>query len=391
MPKLDVIESSKFYKSQLLTSIDWSSLIYQFASVPFNMQAQTQTNWCWAATATSVSHFYSIFSSWTQCKVAGAELGLSTCCNSPVPSACNVPWYLDRALTRTSNFDHIVSGTISYSAILAEINAGRVVGARQGWSGGGGHFMVIYGCSRIGSVQYLDIDDPIYGKSTLTYETFATNYQGSGTWTHTYFTKRTRRLIFELQPIPEYIFKWIDETARLRHLRKGLDIAAFKPELSVSVPHSIFVTGLDSLAKGKLSDAPNGLRVLQMRDSGLEATYDFDLSEASQPQLQSVAENEEFNAVLSKALDIISDIPAHKEKSDERSALPELRYVKMPALYVEGFWLHEASGKADMVVATRGGQIVPEMRPIAMAEFMKIIQAEAKTRLASSRDDQIAP
>ena len=37
--------------------------------------------------------------------------------------------------------------------------------------------------------NYVAVDDPIYGKSDLTYDTLGTNYQGSGTWTHTYYTQ----------------------------------------------------------------------------------------------------------------------------------------------------------------------------------------------------------
>ena len=48
--------------------------------------------------------FLLVWSTWTQCRVANGELGHSDCCNSPLPLACNVPWYLDQALTRTNNF-----------------------------------------------------------------------------------------------------------------------------------------------------------------------------------------------------------------------------------------------------------------------------------------------
>jgi hypothetical protein len=33
------------------------------------------------------------------------------------------------------------------------------------------------------------VDDPIYGPSDVTYSTLETAYQGSGTWTHSYYTK----------------------------------------------------------------------------------------------------------------------------------------------------------------------------------------------------------
>ena len=167
------------YLAQVEKFFKVGELIFQTVSLPFDMEAQTQTNWCWAATAKSVSHYFFKRSTWDAIKIASAELGL-TCCVSPVPSACNVSWFLDRALTRTQNFVSIRTGTLSYDEIRAEILAGRPVGAQIGWSGGGGHFMVIYGCSRIAGTIYLDIDDPIYGKSNPTLSTFTNSYQGSG-------------------------------------------------------------------------------------------------------------------------------------------------------------------------------------------------------------------
>ena len=152
--------------SSLLQEISISGKLFQSKRLFFNMQMQTQSNWCWAATSTSVSHFYWFWSTWAQCRVANGELGHSDCCNSPVPSACNMPWYLDKALTRTNNFVSI-TGQVSFQQVRDEINAGRPVGARIGWNGGGGHFMVIYGYSRFFGMEYFDIDDPIYGKSHL--------------------------------------------------------------------------------------------------------------------------------------------------------------------------------------------------------------------------------
>ena len=64
------------------------------------VEHQTQTQWCWAAVSNSVSHFYDAGSTWTQCTIVNAELGQSTCCSNGSSSACNKPWYLDKALTR---------------------------------------------------------------------------------------------------------------------------------------------------------------------------------------------------------------------------------------------------------------------------------------------------
>src|SRR6476660_9447377 len=181
--------SSRPYRSLLWELDIWGNLI-QSRQLAFAMQAQTESNWCWAATSTSVSHYYWFLSTWTRCGVANAELGRGDCCASPAPSPCNVPWYLDRALTRTNNFVSI-TGTVAFATVQAEIDAGRPVGARIGWSGGGGHFVCIYGYIEIlgGIAEFFDIDDPIYGKSTLRVADFTTKYQTTGSWTHTYFTK----------------------------------------------------------------------------------------------------------------------------------------------------------------------------------------------------------
>ena len=121
-----LISASRLQYGQSTIVQEIGHWLFESTALNFNMQAQTQTNWCWAATSTSVSHFYWSASTWTQCSVAGAELGRTDCCNASVPSACNVSWYLDKALTRTSNLNNMVTGTISFDAILAESPAEAV-------------------------------------------------------------------------------------------------------------------------------------------------------------------------------------------------------------------------------------------------------------------------
>ena len=36
----------------------WGKLLISSVSLAFDMEPQVRSNWCWAATATSVSHFY---------------------------------------------------------------------------------------------------------------------------------------------------------------------------------------------------------------------------------------------------------------------------------------------------------------------------------------------
>jgi hypothetical protein len=44
-----------------------------------------------------------------------------------VPDACNVSWWLAKALQRTQNFVS-VTGAVDFAAVKAEIDAGRPVG-----------------------------------------------------------------------------------------------------------------------------------------------------------------------------------------------------------------------------------------------------------------------
>jgi hypothetical protein len=153
------------------------------------MQPQQQSNWCWAATGASVALFYQPGSGWTQCGVADGELGRNDCCGAGASGPCNVYGYLDQALTVVGHFDRWVSGIATTAQIENEVTFARPLGIRVAWSGGGAHFLVIKGQYSAGGIDYVSVDDPIYGRSDVNYATLQTAYRGSGTWTHTYYTK----------------------------------------------------------------------------------------------------------------------------------------------------------------------------------------------------------
>jgi hypothetical protein len=76
----------------------------------------------------------------------------------------------------------------SFQSVDNEIDAARPLGIRVAWSGGGAHFLAVIGYLE-DSQNYVAVDDPIYGKSDLTYDTLTTSYHGSGSWTHSYYTR----------------------------------------------------------------------------------------------------------------------------------------------------------------------------------------------------------
>jgi Papain-like cysteine protease AvrRpt2 len=168
----------------------WAAAADGTRALPISVQHQLQSNWCWAACATSTSGFYDPATTWGQCTLVNAELGHATCCEEGGSGACNIPWYLDRVLRRTGNFGSKMKGRAPWNTVRAELDAGRPVGARIGWKGGGGHFVMLTGYRSAGEVHEVEIQDPWTGQSTLAVDVFATKYKNSGTWTHTYLTRR---------------------------------------------------------------------------------------------------------------------------------------------------------------------------------------------------------
>jgi hypothetical protein len=159
-------------------------------SLGFDMQHQLQTNWCWSAVSTSVSHFYNPASPWTQCSLANSELGETACCADGSAAACNRDWYLDRSLSRVGNLQSWSGAAVPLSEVEHEVNAGRPLGVRIGWQGGGGHFVVLAGYDDPGTGPgFLRVEDPWYGPSRMAYSALRNAYQGSGSWTHTYHTR----------------------------------------------------------------------------------------------------------------------------------------------------------------------------------------------------------
>jgi hypothetical protein len=61
------------------------------------------------------------------------------------------------------------------------------LGIRVAWSGGGAHFIAAVGTD---GGDLVLVADPGTGTSSIVdYTTLQTSYNGSGTWTHSYFTK----------------------------------------------------------------------------------------------------------------------------------------------------------------------------------------------------------
>ena len=159
--------------------------------LPYAGHPQAQINWCWAAVATSVSHFYGLHH-WSQCAVANATLGRADCCGTGAADhqKCNRPYYLESALQTTGHLFDMNARALTFAEVEAEIDKGRPVGCRVGWRDGTGHFLTLVGYYTGPSGRaYVEIDDPFFSTSSSAFDEFASLYQGGGDWTHSYLTE----------------------------------------------------------------------------------------------------------------------------------------------------------------------------------------------------------
>jgi hypothetical protein len=157
----------------------------EWRRLSFAMEHQQQDNWCWAAVSASIASFYSVPENWTQCAIASAELNME-CCEDG--GACDRWWYLDRALERTGTLARVETGEpVDLTGVVGEIDSDRPVAVRIGWPGRGGHFIAVGAYGDGG--RLVGAEDPWYGVSDLPATTLIHSYQGTGTWTHTYFTQ----------------------------------------------------------------------------------------------------------------------------------------------------------------------------------------------------------
>jgi hypothetical protein len=154
--------------------------------LPFTMQRQAQSEWCWAANSVSIAAFYDPKSPWTQCALVCDQLGQKDCCTDGSSAACNQAYYLSNALERVGHAGRNFADRPPLPAIAAEIDGGRPLGLCIDWTGGGGHFVTVDGCDE--GAGMIDVQDSLFGHSYVPDETFPAQYQGGGTWSWTYLT-----------------------------------------------------------------------------------------------------------------------------------------------------------------------------------------------------------
>lgn len=162
-------------------------LYLKTAALPQFMQAQTETNWCWAASGASVGNLFYGTAAYTQCAIANTCQAKNSCCADP--AACNQYGFLDQALQAARAYDGHAAGACGLDVVQLRIDQGQPVGNRLAWNGGGAHFVMGAGYNNDGNT--IVVQDPWYGTSTVDFASYPAAYHGGATWTDTYFTKKS--------------------------------------------------------------------------------------------------------------------------------------------------------------------------------------------------------
>jgi hypothetical protein len=153
---------------------------------------QEQEWWCWCAVTAGICSFYDSNFSLRQCEVAARVLNQPAACANPDTPPVNVMHDLDLALGEFRHFKGpLIQGPLKFTAVQAEIDAGRPIGVRIRFRNTGiGHFTVIRGY-RGGALKMLSIEDPnpAYDEREVTYDSFVSRYRGWGEWRQSYLTR----------------------------------------------------------------------------------------------------------------------------------------------------------------------------------------------------------
>lgn len=156
------------------------------SDLKLTMQEQQKDQWCWAASGNSVADFWGYQISQTEfCQVAHNESG-QDCANEQGYLSDQQRVYDHLGFSDTGSYNDN-GETLNFAGIKSEIDAGRPIGTRIGWTSGGGHMHVVHGYSDSngGTVSYGDPWPDSNRYNSMDYDAYLNN--GDFQWTHTVY------------------------------------------------------------------------------------------------------------------------------------------------------------------------------------------------------------
>jgi hypothetical protein len=169
------------------------SAFAQWRTLSVPVVTQEHSQWCWSASSKAVLNYYSKTPS--QCQIANWAFGLNYACGNSTfnwNSNANQPNSLygtsgsvQAILQNWGLSNSALASSLSWSAVVSDINANRPFVIRYGWTSGGGHIMVGTGYETYNGVNYVYIMNPWPGEGA-TYRTYSSAVSASDhRWTHT--------------------------------------------------------------------------------------------------------------------------------------------------------------------------------------------------------------
>jgi len=194
-------------------------------------------------------------------------------------------------------------------------------------------------------------------------------------------------LNIKLPPLDASWIRQIEQARPLLALKRGDHETAVPPDVSLGIPHHVFTVGLNDLVErdDPIPQKPAALRVFEV-DRGLSrAVFDLSPSNEGSPEVYAVADDPSTLEGLQRGLSEAARL------ADQGSHEPELRFLRVPALYVDAFWLHYLDAGQDMFIPVRDMGVLKSSQPQSAKTFFEDLRSAARERLKASRESTIAP
>lgn len=155
--------------------------------ISFRLEQQQYANWCWAAVIISLLKYYKHPDSGiSQDRLVTQTIERK---GANYNSYFDSPNVIDAVMSEYGILNTKINGQVRFDDIATQIEKGLPVVARIQWQEGGGHFIVITGCSNNSNSPTIQVQDPMHGPIEVSFQEFSGSYRSSGHWSHTFFTK----------------------------------------------------------------------------------------------------------------------------------------------------------------------------------------------------------
>jgi hypothetical protein len=168
------------------------------SDIHFSIEHQKQDQWCWAAVALGICHFYDDETWQQQCDLVNDTFapirGSTDCCQNGSTLPCNMSWTLSVVLNTAGHLAMPVRGVVAFADLMQEIEVGqRPVAARITFADlVTAHFVVLTGCAQTqDGKQWVKVADPSLATGNITtieYTALLNDYRPQATWDESYFT-----------------------------------------------------------------------------------------------------------------------------------------------------------------------------------------------------------